>query len=122
MKHFIQYFVSLCLLLIGLSACSQHESSLFTGDYRYYAGISEFFDCKTGVKYYLGKNGINKELEKEYLALKIEEKDDAYLKVEGYLMEESAEEHLIPATVFVPTNFLSFDTSRGCEHGRREGY
>ena len=122
MKHFIQYVIPACLFSIGLTACSQHESTVFTGDYRYYAGISEFFDCKTGVKYYLGKNGINKELEEKYLALKIKEKDDAYLKVEGYLIEESAEDTLIPATVFIPTDFISFDTSRGCERGRREGY
>lgn len=93
------------------------------GDYRYYAGISEFFDCKTKVKYYLAKDGITEELEEKFLALKLKEKDDdVYLKVEGYLIEESAEESLVPAMVFVPTDFISFDTSRGCEIGRRKGY
>ena len=110
------------LLALNLASCSQHESTLFTGDYSYYAGIGEFFDCKTSVKYYLGKQGISEALKEKYLALKLTEKDDVYLKVKGYLMQESAEETLIPSTIFVATEFINFDTSRGCEVPRREGH
>ena len=122
MKNMVQNIPLIALFAVSFIGCSQHESSSFSGDYRYYAGISEFFDCKTGTKYYLGTEGIRKELEEKFLALKLDEKEDAYLKVEGYLIEESAEENLIPATIFVATEFISFDTSRGCELGRRQGF
>jgi uncharacterized lipoprotein NlpE involved in copper resistance len=117
MKNRLAYF---CLL--SLTACSHYESTVFSGDYRYYAGISEFFDCKTKVKYYLGKQGIKKVLEEKYRALALNEKEDVYLKVEGYLQQESATENLIPATVFIATKFIHFDTSRGCEIGSRQGH
>lgn len=110
------------MLALALVSCSEYESTAFAGDYRYYSGIGEFFDCKTGVKYYLGKQGISEDLKERYLALKLNEKDDAYLKVEGYLMEESAEDTLIPSTIFIATDFISFDASRGCEVGRRVGH
>ncbi len=118
----IQYIIAISLFALSTLSCSKHESTTFSGDYRYYAGISEFFDCKTGIKYYLGKGGIKKELEDKYLALKLDKKEDVYLKVEGYLTQESAEESLIPATIFIATEFIHFDTSRGCELARREGY
>jgi uncharacterized lipoprotein NlpE involved in copper resistance len=122
MKNTLKNIILPCILTLSLASCSQYESTAFTGDYRYYAGIGEFFDCQSGIKYYLGKQGISEELKKKYLALKLKEKDDAYLKVEGYLMQESAEDNLIPATIFVATEFISFDTSRGCDVGRREGH
>ena len=121
MKNTLINMILPCMLAFNLSSCSEYESTAFTGDYRYYSGIGEFFDCKTSVKYYLGKQGISEDLKEKYLALKLNEKDDVYLKVEGYLMEESAEDTIIPATVFVATEFISFDTTRGCEVGRREG-
>ncbi|MCK5809928.1 MAG: hypothetical protein KAH00_02505 [Cocleimonas sp.] len=122
MKNTLINIIFPSLLALNLASCSQYESTPFTGDYSYYSGIGEFFDCKTSVKYYLGKQGVSEELKEKYLALKLNEKDDVYLKVEGYLMQESAEETLIPSTVFVATEFISFDTSRGCEVGRREGH
>jgi uncharacterized lipoprotein NlpE involved in copper resistance len=122
MKNTLTNIILPCMLMLNLSSCSEYESTAFTGDYRYYSGIGEFFDCKTGVKYYLGKQGVSEDLKEKYLALKLNEKDDAYLKVEGYLMEESAEDTLIPSTIFVATDFISFDTSRGCEVGRRVGH
>ncbi|MCK5895252.1 MAG: hypothetical protein KAG20_00520 [Cocleimonas sp.] len=122
MKRTIKNSLLSCLFLLSLASCSQQESTVFTGDYRYYAGISEFFDCKTKVKYYLGKQGIKKALEEKYLALTLNEKEDVYLNVEGYLIQESATESLIPATIFVATKFIRFDTSRGCEIGSRQGY
>ncbi|MCK5918791.1 MAG: hypothetical protein KAG34_10205 [Cocleimonas sp.] len=122
MKNTLTTIILPCMLALNLASCSQYESTVFAGDYRYYSGIGEFFDCKTGVKYYLGKQGVNKELKEKYLALKLDEKDDVYLNVEGYLMEESPEDTLIPSTIFIATEFISFDTSRGCEVGRRVGH
>jgi uncharacterized lipoprotein NlpE involved in copper resistance len=121
MKYTFKNKFLACLFMLTLTSCSQHESSIFTGDYRYYAGISEFFDCQTKIKYYLGSQGIKKQLEEKYQALKLKEKEDVYLKVEGYFIQESAEENLIPGTIFIPTHIINFDTSRGCEIKNRQG-
>lgn len=111
-----------CLMF---SSCDNHShppSTLFTGDFRVYAGISEFYDCQSGKKYYLGDKGIKIDLEKKFKALQLAEKDDAYLEVEGYLMRESAKNTLIPSTIFVATKFISFDANRGCSVEARQGY
>ena len=106
-----------------LSSCehSGEEVIKYTGEYRYYSGIAEFFDCKSHVKYYVAKAGIDTELQKTYLDLGMEEKDDVYIQIKGYLKEEALMEGINPATVFVPVKLLKVDKSRGCERGIMQG-
>jgi len=106
-----------------LSSCehSGEEVVKFTGEYRYYSGIAEFFDCKSRVKYYVAKAGIDTDLQETYLALGMEEKDDVYIQINGYLKEEALMEGIDPATVFVPVKLLKVDKSRGCERGVMQG-
>jgi uncharacterized lipoprotein NlpE involved in copper resistance len=116
--------VALSLILFLLTSCGEHsgqEISKFTGEYRYYAGIAEFFDCKSGVKYYIAKVGVGSELQEAYLKLDVKEKDDVYLQIKGYLKEEQQMEGIDPATVFVPVKLLSFDKNRGCKRGFMQG-
>ncbi len=112
------------LPLIFVSCDTQHSgytSKEYTGDYRVYAGIAEFFDCDERVKYFVAQSGVHSELAEKYTALGVPEKDDVYIKVEGYLKEEAQMEGVDPITVFVPTKFISFDQTRGCEMGRQQG-
>jgi hypothetical protein len=116
------------ILLINLTAflllsCEHRgqDISNFTGEYRYYAGIAEFFDCKKHIKYYVANKGIYSDLQNKYLQLGLDEKDDAYIKVKGYLKEEKQIEGIHPAIVFVPVKFISFDKNRGCEQGVQQG-
>ncbi len=87
-----------------------------------YAGIAEFFDCDERVKYFVAQSGVHSELAEKYTALGVPEKDDVYIKVEGYLKKETQMEGIDPITVFVPTKFISFDQTRGCEKGMQQGH
>lgn len=112
---------SFIILLFSCSFESPPKSTVYTGDYRFYANIGEFFDCETQHKYYLAPNSVSKALATKFLALKLPEKEDAFLQIEGYLIKESPEESLIPTTVFVPTQFISFNSQRGCQESKYQG-
>jgi len=104
-------------------SCSEHggqDITEFTGDYRYTSrdgrvGIAEFFNCADRKRYFVDKSGIHDELSKSFMALGLKDKDDAYLKVKGYLKEETSIEGIDPVTVFVAVEFISFDKNRGCK-------
>jgi len=119
---------SILLLILPLffASCdsqhSGHTSREFSGDYRVYAGIAEFFDCETRLKYFVADSGVHGELAEKYAALGVPEKDDVYIKVEGYLKKEAQMEGIDPITVFVPTKFIIFDKTRGCEMSRQVGH
>ena len=115
----ISKFIFFLILSLSLVSCDHWGEDVrgYTGDYRYYAGISEFFECKERVKYYVADMGIAAELEKEYLALGLAKKEDVYTKVEGYFKEEVQMEGIDSIMVFVPTKLISFDQERGCEKG-----
>ena len=120
MRKIIQISLTTFLLV----SCGEHSGQNiinFTGEYRYYSGIAEFFDCKGRVKYYVANAGINTDLQEKYIKLGMEEKDDVYIQLKGYLKEEKQMEGIDPATVFVPVKFISFDTARGCERGIMQG-
>ncbi len=107
-----------------LTSCGEHSGqdvSKFTGEYRYYAGIAEFFDCESRNKYYIAKVGIGSDLQDAYVKLGVEEKDDVYIQINGYLKEEKQMEGIDPAVVFVPVKMLKIDKSRGCERGVMQG-
>ena len=116
----------LAILPLFLASCdmqhSGYTSKEYTGDYRVYANIAEFFDCDERVKYYVAESGVHSELAEKYAALGVPEKEDVYIKVEGYLKKESQMEGIDPITVFVPTKFISFDNTRGCQVVRQEGH
>ena len=116
----------LAILPLFLASCdmqhSGYTSKEYTGDYRDYANIAEFFDCDERVKYYVAESGVHSELAEKYAALGVPEKEDVYIKVEGYLKKESQMEGIDPITVFVPTKFISFDNTRGCQVVRQEGH
>lgn len=114
------------LLLAFFSvSCGEHDGETivnFTGDYRYYKGIAEFFDCKSRVKYYLSEKGVPKELKKEFKKLNLAGvDDDAFLKVKGYLLEEEKMEGIAPELVFVPVKLIEFDKDRGCQRAIQQG-
>lgn len=117
----ILFYCSAALLLSSCSEHSGHTVSEFTGDYRYHAGIAEFFDCKKSVKYYVANAGIHTDLQERYLKLGIKNKDDVYMKVTGYLKEEQKIEGIDPSLVFVPVKFISLDKDRGCKRGIMQG-
>ncbi len=117
-------FTLLAISFVVLSSCNEHDDydiTRFNGEYRYYKGIAEFFDCKSRVKYYVAEAGIDSDLEKAYLKLDMEEKDDVFIQLKGYLKEEKMMEGIYPSTVFVPVKLLKIDKSRGCERGLRQG-
>jgi hypothetical protein len=118
-------FLLLLSSLFFVSCDMQHSGrtiSEYSGDYRVYAGIAEFFDCDEEVKYFVAKSGVHSELSEKYAALGVPEKEDVYIKVEGYLKKEAQMEGIDPMTVFVPTKFISFDQTRGCEMARQQGH
>jgi len=121
----IKSILLLALFPLFLASCDTQHSGYtikeYTGDYRVYAGIAEFFDCEEQVKYFVAKSGIHSELAEKYATLGLPEKEDVYAKVEGYLKQEAQMEGIDPITVFVPTKFISFDQTRGCEIGRQQG-
>jgi len=110
-------FITLVALL--LSSCEHRGQDVikFTGEYRYFAGIAEFFDCKERVKYFVAKAGINTDLQEAYLKLGVKDKDDVYIQIQGYLKEVAQMDGVDPATLFVPVKLLSLDKNRGCERG-----
>jgi hypothetical protein len=124
MKYIVISLLSF-FMLGTLISCGEHDEydvEKFTGEFRYYAGIGEFFDCKSRIKYYVAKAGINDDLQETYTALGMEEKDDAFIQIEGYLKEEALMEGINPATVFVPVKVIKIDKSRGCVRGLRQGH
>ncbi len=120
----IRKVLAITTLSLLLASCGEHDDydiSRFTGEYRYHAGIAEFFDCKSRIKYYVAKSGIDTDLQETYSKLGLEEKDDVYIQLTGYLKEEEMMEGINPSTVFVPVELLKVDKSRGCERGIRQG-
>lgn len=116
--------LAITVLSLLLTSCGEHDDydiTRFSGEYRYYSGIAEFFDCKSRVKYYVAKAGIDTNLQETYSKLGLEEKDDVYIQLTGYLKEEEMMEGINPSTVFVPVELLKVDKSRGCERGIRQG-
>ncbi len=110
-------------MVLLLTSCehSGYDVIEFTGDYRYYAGIAEFYDCDDQVKYYVADSGISTELQNLNSKLNLKEKEDIYLKVKGYLKEEKQIEGVDPIIVFVPVKLLSHDRNRGCNRAIRRG-
>ena len=111
-------------MVVAVAACehSGYDVNKHYGDYRYHNGISEFFDCDRGKKYYVADAGVSKELEQLYNELNLAQNDDIYIEVEGYYKEEEQEiEGIDPAIVFVVATILKHDASRGCNIGAREG-
>ncbi len=116
--------LAITALSLLLASCGEHadyDIARFSGEYRYYKGIAEFFDCKSRVKYYVADAGIDTDLQKAYLKLGMKEKDDVYIQLKGYLKEEAMMEGINPSTVFVPVKILNMDKTRGCERGLRQG-
>lgn len=109
---------------LSLTSCEHqgHTISEFNGDYRYYAGIAEFFNCQDGNKYYVADAGINNELQSRYLSLGLKQKEDVYIQVTGYLKKDKPKlEGIDPSLVFVPVRLISLDSSRGCNTVIRQG-
>ena len=113
-----------CFITLLLASCehSGNDVSEFTGEYRYYAGIAEFFDCDSAIKYYVADAGVYKDLQDMYDNLNLKEKDDVYIMVDGYTKEEKQMDGIDPITVFVPVKLLSHDTDRGCQRAIRKGF
>lgn len=115
----------ICITALLLTSCEHRGEDItkFKGEYRYYKGIAEFYDCKESVKYYVGDFGIYTELQKKYLAEGVAEDDDVYMQVTGYLKEEAIlVEGVDPTIVFVPVELLSIDKNRGCQRALRQGH
>ena len=117
--------IFLMLLPLMLTSCGEHSGrdiKLFTGEYRYYAGIAEFFDCKDRVKYFVSKKiGINSELKEDFLSLGLRSSDDAYIRVKGYIKAEDQLQGMDPVSVFVPVELVKFDKNRGCKRSAKQG-
>jgi hypothetical protein len=114
------------LLTLTLSSCGEHSDydiTKFTGEFRFYRGIGEFFECKSRVKYYIADAGVYEDLKEAYKDLGLEEKDDAYIHIKGYLRDEkNPMEGIDPSTVFVPVEIIKVDKERGCERVIQQGY
>jgi len=112
----------LSLMLFSCGEHRGHDIKLFTGEYRYYAGITEFFNCKDGVRYFVSdKIGINDEIKKAFLNLGLKLKDDAYIRVKGYFKSEEQLEGMDPVSIFVPVELIKFDKTRGCKRSSKQG-
>ncbi|MFK5987050.1 MAG: hypothetical protein QM479_16705 [Pseudomonadota bacterium] len=99
----------------------QQKNQRYTGNFRYYAGIAEFFDCKTQKKHYLADDGLADDLIKAYKELNLRLKDDVYIRVEGFYQEQEQMEGVDPIDVFVPTKIIQLDTTRSCKRPYRRG-
>ena len=102
---------------IFLTSCGEHSGqtiSEFSGDYRFYSGIGEFFDCNQKKKFYVAKAGISTKLQDSYLKLQVKPKEDVFIKIQGYLKEEIQMEGIDPKLVFVPVKLISINKDRGC--------
>jgi len=112
-------------LLTQLSSCGEHSGediTKFSGEYRYYSGIAEFFTCKDRVKHYVGDAGIATELQEVYLKQGVGEDDDIYMQVTGYFKEEEVKvEGIAPTIVFIPVELLKVDKNAGCERVIQQG-
>ena len=114
----------LFLIALQLTACTpsyDYEISRYKGNFRYFSHIAEFYDCKSMQKHYLGSEGVLDELIEEYKKLNLKEKDDVYIRVEGYYREEEQMDGVDPIEVFVPTKIVELDTSRSCKRPYRVG-
>jgi len=113
------------LLVTLLAACSQGQPpeniQRFSGDFRYYRGIAEFFDCKELHKYYLHENDMYDELLEKFAALGLDKKEDAYLRVKGYWLEEEQMDGVDPLELLAVTEIIEFDASRSCQRRRWQG-
>ncbi len=112
-----------CFIALLLASCehSGYDVTEFTGDYRYYAGIAEFYECDSQVNYYVADSGIHTELQNLYSKLDLKEKEDVYIHVEGYFKEEKQLDGVDPINFFVPVKLLSHDKNRGCNRAIRRG-
>ena len=117
--------VSAILFTFLITACTtttvKEQISRFKGNFRYFAGIAEFYDCKTKQKYYLSEDGVYDELIKGYQDLNLKPKDDVYIRAEGFYREQEQEFGIDPIDVFVITKIIKFDTSRSCKKPYRVG-
>ena len=107
-----------------LTSCGEHSGqtiSEFSGDYRFYSGIGEFYDCNKKKKFYVAKAGISEKLQESYNKLNVKPKEDVFVKIKGYLKEETQIEGIDPKLVFVPVKLISIDENRGCSYPTREG-
>ncbi len=129
MKNFLfsaGLFILLNSLLIGCTSnlptpTYQVQVQKIKGNFRYYAGIAEFFDCKTQTKHYVAKDGVYEEMLKAYQDLKLREKDDVYVSFEGFYREEEQMDGVDPYNMFVATKILKIDTTRSCKRPYRRG-
>ena len=124
MHSFFARPVTLVFLTVFIASCGEHRGEniqSYTGDYRYARGIGEFFDCKSGEKYYVINTSENDNLIKEYLALELTNNDDVYIRVKGYLKEVPQIEGVDPALEFAPVELLELNPDRGCSVGERQG-
>ena len=120
-----KYVISLFLGLFLSSCSTEHEGYIpikFTGEYRFYKNIAEFFDCKEGVKYFVEKIGVHQELQATYLALKLSGGDDVYVNVDGYVKSETLMQDIDTVDVFVVTKLHAIDSLRGCQKKRYIGH
>ncbi|MCK5696927.1 MAG: hypothetical protein KAI02_02120 [Gammaproteobacteria bacterium] len=118
MKLYLLFFTT--VLLISCSS-SQPPSQRYNGNFRYFSGIAEFFDCKTQEKHYVTEEGIYDELIASYKDLNLKPKDDVYIRAEGFYQEEEQMEGVDPLEVFVVTKIIEFDTTRSCKRPYRQG-
>ncbi|HIO93329.1 MAG TPA: hypothetical protein EYG68_10880 [Leucothrix mucor] len=113
------------LLALMLSSCGEHSDydiTKFTGEFRFYKGIGELFECKSRVKYYIADAGISTDLQEAYEELGLAEKDDAYIHIKGYLRDDDDPmEGITPEIVFVPVEIIKLDKNRGCERVIQQG-
>lgn len=122
--YIVRPVITILLLTLILAACGEHRGEnvqSFTGDYRYSEGIGEFFDCKSGIKYYVIGTSENEKLIEEYLAYKLTKNDDIYIRVKGYLKEIPQIEGVDPVLEFAPVKLLESKPDRGCSVGERQG-
>ncbi len=112
-------------LIITLSACmtnpNQQQSMRVNGDFRYYADIAEFFDCKTQKKHYMGEDGLYSDLLKQYLALNLKPKEDVYIRAEGFYREGEQKFGIDPIDIFIITKIIKMDSKRSCKQPYRRG-
>ena len=116
--------ITASLLLSLLAACSEHSGHTitdFTGDYRFKSGVGEIFNCADRKRYFVAKSGAYKELRDKFKALSLKKDDDAYIRVKGYLKQQTMMDGIDPETVFVAVEFISFDKNRGCERQSKQG-
>ncbi len=114
------YLLLFTALLLSCSS-SQQPSQRYNGNFRYFSGIAEFFDCKTQEKHYVTHAGIYDELIDSYKKLNLKAKDDVYIRAEGFYQEEEQMEGVDSLDVFVVTKVIEYDTTRSCKRPYRQG-